>query len=93
MPVNLPNAAGKPEPMGDRMFGRLACVYASIMIAIQITMGLTGLHAKLGDAPLLALVGLFAASWLTGTLAIGKGNPVYGTVGIVASTIAFMLPG
>jgi hypothetical protein len=84
--------AGNSLAMSDRIFGRLACGYAVVMLMAQVAINLGGLRGHLGDGHLLVMVGLFAAAWLSGALAIGRGQAVLGTLGLVGSTIAFLLP-
>ncbi|MGV3615659.1 MAG: hypothetical protein ACO1SV_10030 [Fimbriimonas sp.] len=78
--------------MNDRVFGRLACGYAAVMLLAQIVINLSGLRGTLGDGHILAMTGLFAAAWLSGTLAIGRGYALLGAIGLVGSTVAFLLP-
>lgn len=78
--------------MTDRVYGRLACGYAVVMLLAQAAINAGGLRGHLGDGHLLVMVGLFAAAWLSGTLAIGRGQALLGAIGLVGSTVAFLLP-
>jgi hypothetical protein len=84
--------AGNSLGMSDRVYGRLACGYAVVMLLAQTAIALGGLHAWLGDGHIIAMVGLFAAAWLSGTLAIGRGYALLGAIGLIGSTVAFLLP-
>ena len=83
---------GNSLGMSDRVYGRLACGYAVVMLVAQVAINLLGLRGTLGDGHLIAMTGLFAAAWLSGTLAIGRGQALLGAVGLVGSTVAFLLP-
>lgn len=78
--------------MSDRVFGRLACGYGVVMLMAQIAINAGGLRGHLGDGHLLVMVGLFAAAWLSGTIAIGRGQALLGAIGLIGSTVAFLLP-
>jgi hypothetical protein len=78
--------------MSDRIFGRLACAYAAVMLVAQLAINFGGFVGVLGDGHLIAMTGLFAATWLSGTLAIGRGQAIMGAVALLGSTIAFLLP-
>lgn len=78
--------------MKEQVFGRLGCCYAAIMVVGQLVINLGGLRGTLGDGHLIAMAGLFAAAWFSGTLAIGRGHATMGAVAMVGSSIAFLLP-
>lgn len=78
--------------MKERVFGRLALAYAAIMLIVQLAINFGGWVGALGDGHLIAMAGLFAATWFSGTLAIGKGQAMMGAVAMFGSTMAFLLP-
>ncbi len=78
--------------MSDRVFGRLACGYAVVMLVAQLAINVTGMQGRFGDGFLILMTGLFAAAWMSGTLAIGRGHAILGAIGLVGSTVAFLLP-
>lgn len=90
--VDQMTTTGNSLGMSDRIFGRLACTYAAVMLIGQIVINYGGMRGAFGDGHLIAMAGLFSAAWLSGTLAIGRGYLINGAIGIVGSTIAFLLP-
>ena len=78
--------------MNERVFGRLGCAYAAIMLVAQLAINFGGFRGVLGDGHPIAMAGLFAAAWFSGTLAIGRGYALNGAVALVISTVAFLLP-
>ena len=92
MPVMRGMVTGNHLGMNERVYGRLACGYAVVMLVAQVVINVSGLRGTLGHGHLIAMTGLFAAAWLSGTLAIGRGQAILGAIGLLGSTIAFLLP-